>query len=68
MEMMDNRRFERVPFMCRLELATMPGGEPQAAHAVDLSVEGVGVTTQSGFPVGQLTTVTFYFNDRATAR
>ena len=57
------RQYERVGFLCKLELSEMPGGAPQAARSVDLSFGGVGFVTQSPFSVGQLVTVTFYFKD-----
>ena len=61
--MKELRQYERVGFLCKLELSELPDGEPQAARSVDLSFGGVGFVTQSAFSVGQLVTVTFYFKD-----
>ncbi len=62
---MFKRRFERVSFFCKLELTPLPHGAPAPAQATDLSLGGVGAVAQANLQVGQLTTVTFYFNDPA---
>lgn len=58
--MLELRRYERVAFPGKLELTAMPGGAPQPARSLDLSLGGVGAITQSVFPVGQLVTTTFF--------
>ena len=61
--MKEMRQYERVGFLCKLELSEVPSGEPQAARSLDLSFGGVGLVTQSSFSIGQVVTVTFYFKD-----
>ncbi len=61
--MKELRRYERVGFLCKLELTAIPGGIPQPANSLDLSLGGVGVITQSVFPIGQLVTATFFLSD-----
>ncbi len=53
---------ERVGFLCRLEIAAAPDGLPQAARSLDLSVDGVGATTQAFFKMDQLVNVTFFLD------
>jgi c-di-GMP-binding flagellar brake protein YcgR len=61
--MIELRQYERVGFLCKLELTAIPGGKPQPARSLDLSLGGVGVVTQSVYPIGQLLTVTFFLGD-----
>jgi c-di-GMP-binding flagellar brake protein YcgR len=61
--MKELRQYERVDFLCKLQLTEMPSGKPQAARSLDLSLGGVGILTQAAFPVGQIVTVTFFLND-----
>ena len=65
--MKELRKYERVRFLCRLEVAAIPDGEPRPASSVDLSLGGVGVVTQATFSVGQLVTVTFFLADSTSA-
>lgn len=58
--MSELRRYERVGFLCRLELAVLPDGVTQLASSLDLSMGGVGVITQAAFSVGQMVAVTFF--------
>ena len=62
---MQTRRFERVSFFCKLELTPLPHGAAQPAQSTDLSLGGVGAVMKANLQVGQLTNVTFYFNDPA---
>jgi c-di-GMP-binding flagellar brake protein YcgR len=61
--MKELRRYGRVEFLCRLDIAALPDGVPQDARALDLSLGGVGLVTAAVFPVGQLVTVTFFLGD-----
>ena len=63
--MIENRRYERVSFMCKLELTAMPDGEPQPARSLDVSLGGVGAVTEATFDVGETVTVTFFLKDSA---
>ncbi len=68
--MSELRTYERVGFLCHLELVVLPDGVPQPASSLDLSMGGVGVITQAGFSVGQLVAVTFFLKgpDEAKVR
>ncbi len=57
------RRYGRVGFMCKLELAGATGDAPQPAQAIDLSLGGVGAVTSAVFSPGQMVTVTFFHRD-----
>ena len=57
------RRYERVSFMCKLELTDSSGGPAQPARALDLSLGGVGAVSQASFSVGEMLTVTFFLKD-----
>jgi len=59
--MVASRRYERVGFLCKLELKAVPEGVPQPARSIDLSLGGVGVVTQAAFAVGDLVAVAFIF-------
>jgi hypothetical protein len=59
------RKYERVSFMCQLELTAVPDGTPEPARALDLSLGGVGVITQAHFSVGEMVKVTFFLKDAA---
>jgi c-di-GMP-binding flagellar brake protein YcgR len=59
------RNYERVSFLCKLEVTALPGGVPQPTRSTDLSLGGVGAVTTSTFPVGQLVTVRFFYSDAA---
>jgi hypothetical protein len=58
--MAELRKYERVGFLCRIELTVLPEGVPQAARSIDLSLGGVGVITQAAFSVGQMVAATFF--------
>lgn len=62
---MNMRRYERVPFFCRVGLSTPAGPGPVAAQAFDISVGGVGVSTRVGLQTGDAVTVTFYLKNRS---
>ena len=59
------RKYERVGFMCKLELTAVPGGTPEPARALDLSMGGVEVSTQAHFSVGEMVNVSFFLKDAA---
>jgi hypothetical protein len=61
--MVELRRYERVGFLGKLELTATPGGLPQPARSLDLSLGGVGAITQSVFTVGEIVSVTFFLKD-----
>jgi c-di-GMP-binding flagellar brake protein YcgR len=61
--MIEQRRYERVGFLARLELSAATGGAAQTARSVDLSLGGVGAVTKSVFSPGQMVTVTFFHKD-----
>jgi c-di-GMP-binding flagellar brake protein YcgR len=61
--MKELRQYERVGFLCKLEITPIPGAKPQPARSLDLSLGGVGAMTQAVFPVGQIVTVTFFLRD-----
>jgi c-di-GMP-binding flagellar brake protein YcgR len=61
--MQELRQYERVGFLCQLEITAIPDGTPQEARSIDLSLGGVGVVTPATFSVGQLVTVTFFLGD-----
>jgi hypothetical protein len=61
--MKELRQYERIGFFCKLEVTAIPGGTPQPACAVDLSMGGVGIIMQAVFSVGQIVTVTFFLSD-----
>jgi c-di-GMP-binding flagellar brake protein YcgR len=63
--MLELRNYQRVSFLCKLELTALPDGTPQPARSLDLSLGGVGAITQAVFPVGQLLRVLFFFKDSA---
>ena len=57
------RQYERVSFMCKLELTALSGGPAQPARALDLSLGGVGAVSQAAFSVGEMVTVAFFLKD-----
>lgn len=62
---MDQRRYERVEFLCRVALAVLPGGSPSEGRATDLSLGGAGILTPCSFQAGQTVAITFFLRDRA---
>ncbi len=63
MDSMELRHYERVGFLCQLELTPVPGGAPRPGRSLDLSLGGVGAVTQSSFQLGQMVNVAFCFKD-----
>jgi c-di-GMP-binding flagellar brake protein YcgR len=63
MAMNYQRRYERVPFLCNVTMAVLPGGTPLAACTLDLSVGGAGLIAQSPFQPGQLVAISFFLKD-----
>ena len=61
--MQELRQYERVGFLCQLEIAPISGGKPHPARSLDLSLGGVGIITQSVYSIGQVVTVTFFLSD-----
>jgi c-di-GMP-binding flagellar brake protein YcgR len=61
--MIEQRRYERVGFLAKIELSAATDGAVQAARSVDLSLGGVGAVTKSVFSPGQMVTVTFFLKD-----
>ncbi|HVC92477.1 MAG TPA: PilZ domain-containing protein [Pirellulales bacterium] len=62
---MEQRRYERVDFLCDLELTAARGGATRPARSLDLSLGGVGAVTPSSFEFGELVTVAFLSKDSA---
>jgi c-di-GMP-binding flagellar brake protein YcgR len=61
--MIESRRYERVSFFCKLELASTSHGEHWPARALDLSLGGVGVVTDAYFEIGESVNVRFFLKD-----
>jgi hypothetical protein len=61
---MDRRRYERVPFHCRVTLTPAPQGRAVAGQAIDISLAGAGIMTPATFQTGQVVTVGFLLRDR----
>jgi len=57
------RRYERVSFLCKLEIQPLPAGPVLSARSLDLSLGGVGLLTKGVLPVGELISVSFFFKD-----
>jgi hypothetical protein len=61
--MLEMRRYERVSFLCQLELTALPGSVAHEARSLDLSLGGVGAITTKVYTIGQLVMVNFILND-----
>ena len=61
----NQRRYERVPFLCNVTVTVLPSGPPIAACSLDVSVGGVGLVTQGPFQPGQLVAISFFLKDAA---
>lgn len=60
--MQSQRRYERVPFFCPVELTAMPEGKTFPARSLDVSLGGVGVLSQTGLEREHLVSVAFVFD------
>jgi c-di-GMP-binding flagellar brake protein YcgR len=61
------RKYERVGFLCRVDVADAPGGRAVPGSTIDISLGGVGITIRSAFQVGATVEVAFFLKDRAGA-
>src|SRR4051794_10333323 len=60
---MIERRYERVSFLCKLELIPQPHGSALEAHSIDVSLGGVGAVFDANLEPGQLLSVVFCGKD-----
>ncbi|MDX2037804.1 MAG: PilZ domain-containing protein [Isosphaeraceae bacterium] len=60
--MQERRRFERVPYFCRLTVEPLPSGPASEAYAVDIGLGGVGIASTQRLEVGQAIAITFHLN------
>ncbi len=61
--MIDRRRYERVQFLCEVELTALSNGSPVQARSLDISLGGVGLITQTSFEPGQIIALAFHLKD-----
>ncbi len=62
---MNMRRYERVPFFCKVGLSTPSAPGPVVTQSFDISLGGVGVATRAAFQTGDAVVVTFFLKDHA---
>jgi c-di-GMP-binding flagellar brake protein YcgR len=60
---MDRRRYERVPFNCRVTMVPASRGAAAPGQATDISLGGAGIMTAASFEKGQVVTVSFLMRD-----
>jgi c-di-GMP-binding flagellar brake protein YcgR len=53
------RRYQRVPFLCPVELTALPEGKTSPARTLDVSLGGVGVLSQIGLEREHMVSVAF---------
>jgi hypothetical protein len=61
--LIENRRYERVPFFGRVGLTPMAGGPTIEAAAVDISLGGFGVISPKPLKAGDLVRASFPHRD-----
>lgn len=61
--MLGRRRYERVAFFCPVELHVLPAGPVVPGRTFDISIGGVGVTSQIMLERGQTLRIRFRFRD-----
>jgi hypothetical protein len=59
----NQRRYERVAFFAPLELIVLPNGPNVPGRSFDISIGGVGISTQIMLPRGQTVCVRFHFQN-----
>ncbi len=59
------RRYERVSFFCDVQLAVLPDGPTFAAHCVDISLGGVGLTAARAVEPGHTVNLAFTLRNNA---
>lgn len=59
--MLGRRRYERVAFFCPVTVVVLPDGPAMQGRTFDISLGGVGVTTQRMLERGQSVRVRFHF-------
>jgi c-di-GMP-binding flagellar brake protein YcgR len=62
------RRYQRVPFLCPVELTPLPDGKTFPARTLDVSLGGVGVLSQVGLEREQTVSVAFLLGNGAQGR
>ena len=53
------RRYERVPFFCPVEVTVLPDGPAVQGHSFDISLGGVGITLGALLEPGQPMRISF---------
>ena len=61
--MLGQRRYERVPFFCPLQLTSLKNGVSVRGSACDISIGGVGLTAPIALARGQPVCVRFYLHN-----
>ena len=61
--MLEQRRYERVAFSCGLQLTALPSGPTVPGRSFDISVGGVGITSDILLNCGQTVRVRFHLHD-----
>ena len=56
------RRFERMPFFANVTIRSQSGGPSVKGRSIDISLGGVGLVSESPFPVGKLVDLTFHLS------
>jgi c-di-GMP-binding flagellar brake protein YcgR len=65
MGMSNRRRFERIQFFREVSLTVLPDGPTVAAHTFDISLGGVGLSTQTSLEPGKMVAISFPVRDRS---
>jgi c-di-GMP-binding flagellar brake protein YcgR len=63
--MLVQRRYERVAFYCGLQLTALPNGPTIPARSLDISVGGVGITSDTLLNRGQTVRVRFHLHNES---
>ena len=61
--MLEQRRYERVAFCCGLQLTALPSGPTVPGRSFDISVCGVGITSDILLNCGQTVRVRFHLHN-----
>lgn len=59
--MLGRRRYERVAFFCPVTVSVLPNGPAMLGTTFDISLGGVGITTERMLERGQSVRVRFHF-------
>lgn len=65
---MQRRRYERVAFFSQLDLTVLPDGPTLPGSSFDISIGGVGVTTEVMLERGQAVRVRFHLYNGSNGR